>query len=149
MLAKFSVTALVVIAWAGAAAAQDNMCGDLPIGPVIPSPGDIQKKSAAEAATVQHGVFLDIKRWQGSLKSYRDCLNATDNTDHTALGEAQRGGDKTDTAKIDKYTSAIANLGHAWDASVDEEERVVNQFHAMQVAYCGRSDVNRASCPKT
>jgi hypothetical protein len=149
MLAKFSVTALVVIGWAGGAAAQDNMCGDLPIGPVIPSASEIQSKSATDAAAVQHSVFLDIKRWQTALKSYRDCLNATDDTDKRALGEAQRGGDKTDIAKGDKLTSAIANLGRAWDASVDEEERVVNQFHAMQVAYCGRNDVNRASCPKT
>jgi hypothetical protein len=149
MLAKFSVTTLVLIAWAGAAAAQDNMCGDLPIGPVIPAAIDIQKKSPADAAAAQRGAFLDIKRWQAALKSYRDCLNATVDTDKRELGEAQRGGDKTDTEKADKLTSNLANLGHAWDASVDEEERVVNQFHALQVAYCGRTDVDRGSCPKS
>jgi hypothetical protein len=148
MLAKFSMTAFVVIAWAGAAAAQD-MCGDLPIGPVIPSAADIQQKSPADATAAQKGAFLDIKRWQAALKSYRDCLNATVDTDKRELGEAQRGGDKTDTKKADKLTSDLANLGHAWDASVDEEERTVNQFHALQVAYCGRSDVNPAVCPKT
>jgi hypothetical protein len=150
MLAKFTVTVLIAIAWAGVAAAQDDMCGDLPIGPVIPGASDIQGKSPADAAAAQHTAFLDIKRWQAALKSYRDCLNATDTTDQRELGEAQRGtGDKTDTKKIDKLTAALANLKQAWDASVDDEERVVNQFHTMQVAYCGRTDVNRASCPKT
>jgi hypothetical protein len=149
MLAKLSVTAFVVIAWASAAAAQD-MCGDLPIGPVIPSSADIQQKSPADATAAQRGAFLDVKRWQAALKSYRDCLNATVDTDKRELGEAQRGGgDKTDTKRIDKLTADLIGLGHAWDASVDEEERTVNQFHALQVAYCGRSDVNRASCPKT
>jgi hypothetical protein len=149
MLAKLSVTALVLIAWAGAAAAQDNMCGDLPIGPVIPPAIDIQKKSPAGAAAAQRGAFLDIKHWQGALKSYRECLKATVDTDKRELGEAQRGGDKTDIKNAGKLTSELADLGHAWDASVDEEERVVNQFHALQVAYCGRTDVDRASCPKT
>jgi hypothetical protein len=148
MLAKFSVTAFVVIAWAGSAAAQD-MCGYLPIGPVIPSAADIQQKSPADAAAAQKGAFLDIKRWQAALKSYRDCLNATVDTDKRQLGEAQRGGDKTDTKNITKLQGELTDLQHAWDASVDEEERTVNQFHALQVAYCGRSDVNRASCPKT
>jgi len=149
MLAKFSLAALVVIAWTGTAAAQEFLCGDLPIGPVIPSPADIVKKSPADAEVAQRGAFLDIKRWQGALKSYRDCINASDDTDKRELGEAQRGGDKTDQKKIDKITAAITDLGHDWDASVDEEERVVNQFHALQVAYCGRTDVNRASCPKS
>jgi len=147
MLAKLSATAVVLIAWANAAAAQD-MCGDLPIGPVIPSPADILKKSPADAAATQRGAFLDIRRWQGALKSYRACLNATEDTDLREIGEAQRS-DKPDTKKIDKLTAERTDLGHDWDASVDEEERVVNQFHALQVAYCGRNDVNRSICPKT
>jgi hypothetical protein len=150
MLAKLSVTAFVMIGWAGTAAAQEQEnCGDLPIGPVIVSAADIQQKSAADATAAQRGAFLDIKRWQAALRSYRDCLNATVDSDKRELGEAQRGGDKTDQKKADKLTSDLVNLGHAWDASVDEEERTVNQFHALQVAYCSRNDVTRASCPKT
>jgi hypothetical protein len=147
MLAKLCVAALVVLASANVAAAQDEMCGDLPIGPVIPAPADILKKSPTDADTAQHGAFLDIKRWQGSLKSYRDCLNATVDTDNRDAGEIQRS-DKPDTKKLDKLKQALDDLKHACDASVDEEERVVNQFHAVQVAYCSRTDVNRAVCPK-
>jgi hypothetical protein len=90
---------------------------------------------------------MDIKRWQGQLKSYRDCLNATVDTDKRDLGEMQRS-DKPDKDKMAKMQADITNAGYAWDVSVDEEERVVNQFHAAQVAYCTRTDVDRASCPK-
>ncbi|HEX3664391.1 MAG TPA: hypothetical protein VHU23_04070 [Rhizomicrobium sp.] len=148
MFVKLMATTIFLLASTGVVVAQE-MCGDLPIGPVIPSAPDIAKKSAADAAAAQRGVFLDVKRWQGALKSYRDCLNATDNTDRRELGEAQRGGDKTDTKRSDKLTAEITDLRQAWNASADEEERVVNEFHAMQTAYCGRKDVDRASCPKT
>jgi hypothetical protein len=147
MLAKLCIAALVLIASANVVAAQDDMCGDLPIGPVIVAPADILKKSPADADAAQHGAFLDIKRWQRSLKSYRECLNAAVETDKREIGEVQRS-DKPDTKKIDKLKQALDALGPAWDASVDEEERVVNQFHAVQVAYCSRNDVNRAVCPK-
>jgi class 3 adenylate cyclase len=129
------------------AVAQDNMCSDQPIAPEIPSPAEMAAKSAADAASARHGAFMDIKRWQGQLKSYRDCLNATVDTDKRDLGEMQRS-DKPDKDKMAKMQADITNSSHAWDASVDEEERVVNQFHAAQVAYCARTDVDRASCPK-
>jgi hypothetical protein len=146
MVVRLSVAAILLIASASAVAAQENMCGDLPIGPLLPSPADIQKKSPADADAAQRDAFLDIKRWQGSLKTYRDCLNASADTDNREIGEAERS-DKPDTKKIDKLHADSLNLSHAWDASVDEEEQVVNQFHALQTAYCSRGDVNGASCP--
>ena len=147
MLARLAAAAVILTAWAGTAAAQD-MCGDLPIGPEITSPADITRKSPADAFASQHNSFLDIKKWQDALRSYRECLTAGVNTDKRDLGELQRS-DKPDTKKITGMQDAITALGHAWDASVDEEERVVNEFHALQVAYCGRSDVNRSVCPKS
>jgi hypothetical protein len=147
MRLKLSVAALLLVASAGTALA-DDMCGDLPIGPALPSPADIQRKTPAEAAEAQRGAFLDIKKWQESLKSYRECLNATVSTNKRDLGEMQRS-DKPDQKKITQLQDSQTELGHMWDKSVDEEERVVNEFHAVQVAYCLRKDVDRASCPKT
>jgi len=147
MLAKASV-ALLVLALSGSGAAAQAMCGDPPIGPVIPPPAEIAQKTPAQAAAARHNAFMDIKTWQGALKSYRDCLNATVDTDKRDLGEAQRA-EKPDTKKIDKLKQEMTDSGHAWDTSVDDEEKVVNEFHAVQVAYCTRSDVDRATCPKT
>ena len=56
---------------------------------------------------------------------------------------------KPDKDKIAKLKGQIDATQHAYDQSVDSEERIVNDFHALSTAYCARSDVDRASCPKT
>lgn len=147
MLKALGLAFVVMFASAGGAVAQ-SMCGDPPIAPEIPSPADIRSKSPADADTAQHGAFADIRRWQGALKSYRDCLTATVDQDKRDLGEAARS-DKPDQKKMDRLQGEITASNQAYDSSVDEEEKVVNEFHAVQVAYCGRADVNRGSCPKT
>lgn len=147
MLEKFSTTAVFLIALTGAAAAQE-MCGDPPIAPVIPSPTDMRQKPPADAAAARNAAFAEIRKWQGALKSYRDCLVATVNTDKRDAGEVARS-DKPDKDKIAKLQKEIAASNQAFDASVDEEERVVNQWNAAGTAYCLRSGVDRSSCPKT
>jgi hypothetical protein len=147
MSVKMIVAVILLGVSAGAAGAQE-MCGDPPIAPAIPSAADIGTKSAADAAAARHSAFADIRRWQGALKSYRDCLNATINGVKRDADENARS-DKPDKDKIEKWNAEIVATNHAYDASVDQEERVVNEFHAAQVAYCTRKDVDRASCPKT
>lgn len=132
---------------AGVAAAQD-MCGDPPIPPVIPSASDMHARAPADAASARHNAFADVRRWQGALKSYRDCLNATAATDRRDAEENARS-DKPDKDKIAKWKDEIAATSHAYDVSVDQEERVVNEFHAAQVAYCTRKDVDLSTCPRT
>ncbi|HEX3430842.1 MAG TPA: hypothetical protein VHT03_08145 [Rhizomicrobium sp.] len=140
----------LLMAATGAAAAQE-MCGDPPLAPAIPSAAEIRAKTPADAAAARHSAFADIRRWQGSLKSYRDCLNATITTDKRKAGELLRSDKaekdkKEDVAKLD---DEIAASNHAYDVSVDQEERVVNEFHAAQVAYCMRRDVDISTCPKS
>jgi hypothetical protein len=137
----------LLIASTGAAAAQE-MCGDLPIAPVIASAADVRTKPPAEAATAEHGAFADIRRWQGALKSYRDCLNATMATDRRSAEEILRSS-KPDKDKVAKFNDEIVASSRALDASADQEEKVVNEFHAAQVAYCSRKDVDVSSCPKS
>jgi len=134
---------LLIGAAAGQALAQS--CGSLPIEPVIPSPADIKAKAAADAGTAKHNAFTDIKAWQADLKTYRDCLTSLD-------GQAKRDmtglSPQKDADKLKEIKARIADLAHQYDASVDAEERVVNGFHAVQVAYCTRTDVDKSSCPK-
>ena len=139
---------LIALLASGGSAAAEQRCGDSPIAPVIPSPAEMRQKSPADAAAARHSAFMDIRRWQGSLKSYRDCLNATTDTDKREVSETQHS-DKPDKDKIAKLQQEITGASQAFDASVDQEERVVNEFHAAQVAYCTRSDVVRATCPKS
>ncbi|HLY04417.1 MAG TPA: hypothetical protein VKR31_01605 [Rhizomicrobium sp.] len=147
MSVRMSLTFALLIASAGAAAAQE-MCGDPPIAPVIVSAAEMRAKAPADAAATEHGGFADIRRWQGSLKSYRDCLSATIAADRRSALEAARS-EKPDKDKIARFNDEILASGRALDASSDLEERVVNEFHAAQVAYCTRKDVDVSSCPKT
>lgn len=144
---RFCLAVALLTGSAGAAAAQE-MCGDPPIPPVIVSPAEMRAKPPAEAAATEHGGFADIRRWQGALKSYRDCLSATIATDKRQAEEIARS-DKPDKDKIASFNDAIVGSGRALDASSDQEERVVNEFHAAQVAYCTRRDVDVSTCPKT
>ena len=108
----------------------------------------MRAKAPAEAAAARHSAFADVRRWQGSLKSYRDCLNATVKNAKRDAEENARSG-KPDKDKLAQSNEAIAAVNHAYDASVDQEEHVVNEFHAAQVAYCMRKDVDVSTCPKT
>jgi hypothetical protein len=147
MSARLGFAIALLLASTGAAAAQE-MCGDPPIAPVIISAADMRAKAPAEATATEHGAFADIRRWQGALKSYRDCLNATINGDKRDADESARS-DKPDKDKIAKFNEGILASGRALNASADQEEKVVNEFHATQVAYCSRKDVDVSTCPKT
>lgn len=147
MLVKLGAAGVLLMALTCGAAAQ-SMCGDPPIAPVIPSPAEMRDKPPADAEAARNAAFRDIKRWQGALKSYRDCLVATVNTDKRNIGEVARS-DKPDQDKIARFQKEIGASNGAYDASVDEEERVVNQWNAAGTAYCLRSGVDHASCPKT
>jgi hypothetical protein len=146
MLKALSMGILLLVASASAAAA-DNMCGDEPIAPAVPSPADIRQKPPADAASAKHNAFQEILRWQRELKSYRACLEATVSTDKRKLGEAARS-DKPDKDKLAKIQQDISDANHATDSSTDDEERVVNDFNALSTAYCTRTDVDKTSCPK-
>ncbi|HEY1614278.1 MAG TPA: hypothetical protein VGF97_11350 [Rhizomicrobium sp.] len=147
MLTRLAIGLFLLAASAGGAAAE-QMCGDPPIPPAIPTASEMASKPAADAAASKHSAFEEIRRWQGTLKSYRDCQIATGDTDKREISEAQRAS-KPDPDKIKKLQQEIDDANHAYDSSVDEEERTVNEFHAASVAYCARSDVDRTNCPKS
>jgi hypothetical protein len=147
MLKALGLGLLVLAATAGGAYA-DNRCGDEPIAPLIPTVAEMKAKTPAEAATSRHTAFLEVRKWQSDLQSYRNCLNAAVAEDKRKLGEAQRS-DKPDKDKIEGIQKDMTSTGAAYDSSVDEEERIVNDFHGALVAYCARQDVDRSACPKT
>ena len=146
MLTRSGFAFLVLFALGGAAAAQ-SMCGEPPIAPAIPTAADMRQKSPADAAAARHNAFADVKGWQGALKSYRDCLNATITTDKRDLYEDARAT-KPDKDKMAAIQQEMKASNDGFDASVNEEEKVVNEFHAAQVAYCTRTDVDVSTCPK-
>ncbi len=147
MLNRIGLGLVLAILSAGPALAQES-CAGAPIPPVLPTVADIQSKAPAAALAAKHGAFEDIKRWQGDLKSYRDCLDASTNSEKRALANEQQAT-KPDKDKISNINGQMAATNHDYEVSVDTEEKVVNDFHAVTVAYCGRSDVDKSTCPKT
>lgn len=120
-------------------------CGSAPIAPVLPTAADINAKTSAAADAAKHDAFMEIRNWQNDLKDYRACLvNVSNQAKRTISGlEGEKDKDKIAAIKAD-----AARANHNYDDSVDMEERVVNEFHAVQAAYCARKDVDKSSCPK-
>jgi hypothetical protein len=120
-------------------------CGSAPIAPALPAAADIAAKTAAAADAAKHDAFVEIRNWQNDLKDYRACLvNVSNQAKRQISGlDAEKNKDKIAGIKAD-----AGRANHAYDESVDMEERVVNEFHAVQAAYCARKDVDKSSCPK-
>jgi hypothetical protein len=148
MLRKFILAVAVIVASAGPALAEGESCGELPIAPVLPTVAEIQQKAPAVALAAKHSAFEDVKHWQQDVKGYRDCLDALTNSEKRDLQNAQTAT-KPDKDKIKGIQDQMTQTAHNYDISVDAEERLVNEFHGVQVAFCGRTDVDRSSCPKT
>ena len=128
-----------------AAPAFAQSCGSPPIAPAMPSADSIRQKAPAAAAAAKHDAFLDIKNWQADLKNYRACVQAEGSQAKTELA----GVDPTkDAAKAKRLKDEIDEANHQFDSTVNAEEEVVNEFHTIQTAYCKRTDVDLATCPK-
>ena len=126
-------------------AQQAATCGSVPFAPAMPSVSDMGTKPIPEAETALHDAFADIRNWQNDLKPYRACL---DNQGAQAkAGQAGLDKDK-DSDKIRDLKELKSSSDHLYDSSVDQEEKVVNEFHKAQAAYCARSDANKSKCPK-
>jgi hypothetical protein len=147
MLKKFVLAGIVALVSAGPAFAEGESCGGLPIAPDLPAAAEMGQKAPAAALAAKHSAFEDIKRWQQDLKGYRDCLDALTNSEKRDLQKEQTAT-KPDKDKIKGIQDSITQTAHNYDVSVDTEEKMVNEFHAMQAAFCMRTDVDRSSCPK-
>lgn len=145
MLNKVGLAAVILAVSAAPALADVGSCGSAPIPPAVPSAGDIGKMTPDAAEKAKHQAFLDVTGWQKSLNDYRDCLNSQIDTDNQKM---QQLDSSKDAAKISALQAESAQATAAHDATVDTEEKVVNEFHAVQAAYCMRSDVDKSSCPK-
>jgi hypothetical protein len=143
MRIRLGVLALAFTAVSTSALAQS--CAGEPIAPAFASAADIQHANPAAAAAAKHDAFVEIRNWQRDLKTYRDCLTGLGRLDKRQLAGLDPNKDADKIAGLQADAKAASR---EFDATVDMEERVVNEFHALQAAYCARSDVDKSSCPK-
>ena len=145
MSPKFGLALCILLVSAVPAFAQGAGCGSVPFAPAMPTPADMKSKSVADAKTALHDAFSDIRNWQGDLKTFRACLDGQGSQAKAELA----GLDKTkDADRIKELKDQKATADHQFDSSVDEEEKVVNEFHGAQASYCMRSDADKSICPK-
>jgi hypothetical protein len=139
--------ALSILLVSSAPAWAEISCGSIPFGPAMPSPADMKTKSVGDAETALHDAFADIKNWQNDLKTFRDCTDKVGSQTKAAMA----GLDKNkpdDKDKLRDLQDQKTEADHLYNQSIDEEEKVVNGFHAAQASYCLRADANKAKCPK-
>lgn len=130
---------------AAATPALAQSCGSAPIAPVIPSVADVARKPAAESTAAKHDAFVEIKNWQADLKTYRACVTNLINQDKQQLTKVDR---EKKPEMYNHLRDEIAAADRGYNDSVNMEETVVNEFHAVQAAYCARTDIDKSSCPK-
>lgn len=121
------VGALVVLA---SPALADSACGPTPIAPAIPTGASIAGKPGEEASKIKHEAFVQVKAYQGTLKTYRDCLmKQSADVKETLPAAKDDAAKKAIQAKMD-------DMQKAYDKTVDDETKLVNDFVALQTAVC-------------
>jgi len=138
------VFSIAVCAVAATPALAESCAGE-PVAPAFVSPADLQKQTPAQAEASKHDAFIEIKNWQRDLKSFRDCLTSLSNEDRRQLTGLDPSKDADKIAGLQRDAKMAT---HEFDRTVDLEEKVVNEFHAIQAAFCARKDVDKSSCPK-
>lgn len=127
------LTAAVAVAMisvsAPALAAAGDECQSV-YAPAMPTLDAFKAQSTEQAYDTLMGALQSVKQYQGDLKSYRDCLDAA-----MAKIRAKRANSSEEQARKDASLGTLAQL---FNASVDEEARVVNEFQAIRTNYCER-----------
>lgn len=108
----------------------DTPCGTTPLADVVPTPDAVSGKTAEEASAIRHQALVDVKTYQGKLKTFRECLVSQSNALKATIDTA-----KDDAAKK-RILEQMADLQSVNDHSVDDETKVVNDFIALQTAAC-------------
>lgn len=111
----------------------DMSCGSAPIAPAVPGTSDIAGKTPEAAHQIALGALKNVKSYQGSLATFRQCLKTHTSSVEKALNDAKAKGDKDKTADLQ---SQIDSLQSAWDKTVDTETQVVNDYMKLHNAYC-------------
>jgi hypothetical protein len=73
-------------------------------------------------------AFADIKIYQEGLKVYRQCLQRAGTVMHEQAAAKREPVDAAGIQKLDNF----------WNASVEQEERVVRDFNALRGTLCTR-----------
>jgi hypothetical protein len=122
----------------------DESCGNSPLAPAIPAASDLSGKNADDAHAFVLSALKSVKAYQGTLSTYRECLQTQAANQKPIIADAKAKGDKT---KADAAQSQMDALQASYDKTVDTETQVVTDYSNLHAAYCKMGD-GLVGCPK-
>ncbi len=135
MVRAFCLGVLIAL-FAVPAFAAGASCAKTEYPPDVMRPGLFAAQPLVQQKKTLDAALFTYARYEADLKGYRDCITAAIKMTNLALQKAQQ--DNKDS-EIQKAKAAGENLYRLWDASVDEETRVVNDMTALAKIYCART----------
>jgi hypothetical protein len=125
---RFVLAGLFVLLFAqSASAAVTISCRPEPEPLLLPI-AEFQALEVEAAKKRLSDTFNDIKLYQEGLKVYRECLQRAGYTLQTKAAEKGQPINESDLQKLDSF----------WNATVEQEERLVRDFNALRGALCSR-----------
>lgn len=142
----FSVVLLSVAA-APAFAAEE--CGVAPIPPAFPAVDELSQKPVDAARKDVIDSFHLVKTYQGSLKTFRGCIEHLIDADKQEIESIKAKADKDGDpeAKVKAVENRIRARLAVNDKSVDSEQQVVAEFNTLRLGHCKR-DTDAKVCPQ-
>jgi hypothetical protein len=136
--------AVAVLATAAMPALAADVCGSLPVAPAFPANSVLAAKPVDDARKDVLDAYHQVKTYQASLNSFRDCLLRLTKADQDAITEAKL---KNDDNKIASIKQGIADRQAIYDKTVDSEQQVATDFNTLHTGHCAR-DTDAKVCPQ-
>ncbi len=143
MLKHVCLTAAVMAVVAGPAFAAGT-CGTQPFAPEFKTASELNAMPVDAARKTVLDSYHNVKTYQASLKSYRDCLLQLTKTDEDDIAAAKA---KADQSTIDAINQRIAARQADYDKTIDAEQKVATDFNTLHTAHCTR-DTDAKICPQ-
>lgn len=132
MLSRVFIGVLALAAVSTPAFAAGQCDSGTPAVPVIPSVAEVTSGTVAQGEAKLNATQADVKLYQSQLKDYRACLNAAMAADQV------KAKDSKDTDGSKKAADEFSRYEGMFNASVDSEQAVAQQFNADAKAHCAR-----------
>lgn len=124
----------------------EGECGPMPYAPAFPTVSDLMAKPVDGARKDLYAAFHQVKIYQMSLKSFRDCLLQQNRQDKQAIADAQSKPDEHTDATIDSAKKRMDVREKEYEQTLTAEQKMATDFNTLRTAHCER-DTNPKVCP--
>lgn len=115
--------------------------------PAILQPDAFGQQSVAQQKINLTDVLATYHRYELDLKDLRNCLLARSKVANLAKNKAIQDNGKNKADDIQKQDTILKQVDQLWNASVDQETKVVGDMMAIAKIYCART-IDPGICKK-